>query len=110
MFSNNHTNLDDQDINLLRKTLNHSGFCIVPDVLGSHYCNEMIDKIDQYTQTHKVEKNYFDTEARVWNSEHCIDGISEFKEFCENLYLKILNKKGICNVLAIRNFALSPDQ
>ena len=106
----------DIDIAVARKELKENGVYIVKDLVSSQLCNQFISSIGSLELSlSRVERNYNDSEARIWNPQNGaeLSRKSIFKDFC--IYAEKINSavsgrsQNIKNLLAIWNKEISAD-
>lgn len=90
-----------------KRKLKKDGFLVFKEAYPLDFCNSIIQFIDQYQKTDNIEKNYSDTELRIWSAENEDPLLSNFFNESNSIISAILAKNIIGDkLLAIRNKSL----
>lgn len=82
---------------------------ILKQKYNTDFCNDVKSFIDNYKDD-SVEKNYGNTETRIWDSESKNKSILKFKNDSDRLVSSIFGKNVECyTVLALKNIAIPTD-
>jgi hypothetical protein len=83
---------------------------LIAGAYSTEFCDRIIEFIDSVESGDGVEKNYSDTETRIWSAEKRCEEIRRFREDSEKLITGFLQtKQKFATVLAIKNEELVLD-
>ena len=88
--------------------LNKNGFTTLGRLKSTSLLSSAIREIDNLSTFNDVEKNYSDSEHRIWNAHNKMSIAREFKLFSDKIISNVLNKNSNAyDILAIRNKSLN---
>lgn len=97
----------DVDYNLANIELKEKGFFRIDATIDSQYCTNVKIFIDEYAASHQCERNYADSEVRIWHAETLNEAVKDFSSLSDELLTNILGSDmKTDNVLAMRNLAV----
>lgn len=92
------------DVESARAALAGEGAHIALGLLPESVCDQMISIIDAHQERARTERNYADTELRVWDAEHLDPLLRAFRDESDRLLTAIEGRsRRAYTLLAIRN-------
>lgn len=106
-----HDNFSCKDkLSVFKKSLKKDGYLLFNQAYPQDFCNSIIQFIDKYQKTYNIEKNYSETELRIWSAQNEHPLLSRFFEESNHMMSSILDSPIVGNtLLAIRNNPLNID-
>lgn len=96
-------------MNAIKNKLNKDTAYVLKEKYSISFCNEIKSFIDQFKDDN-IEKNYGNSETRIWDSENKNKNIMKFKNDSDKLVSSIFGKNIECyTVLALKNIAIPSD-